>query len=174
MFNLSRLAVALAAAGMAASVQADDAYELDKVVVTASRTAQTVDQALAPVTVITREDIERSQANNIIELIERTPSINIASNGGPGAISSVFIRGAGSQQTLVLIDGQRLNSAATGNAELQYMNPNQIERIEIVRGPMSSLYGADAIGGIIHIFTRNGRGEPHVSVRAGVGSRGYF
>ena len=167
-----RLAVALAAAGMAVNAQAENVYELDRIVVSASRTAQTVDQALAPVTVITREDIERSQASNVVELIEKTPSINISSNGGAGATTSVFIRGASSQQTLVLVDGQRLNSATAGNAELQYLNPNQIERIEIVRGPMSSLYGADAVGGIIHIFTRKGQGEPRVTVRAGIGSRG--
>ena len=168
-----RAAIALAVTGIAnAAMAADDVYRLDDVVVTASRTAQTVDQALAPVTVITREEIERSQATSVQELVRRAPGIQVSGNGGPGSVTSIFIRGATSQQTLVLVDGQRVNSATGGTAELQYLDPDQIERIEIVRGPVSSLYGADAVGGVIHVFTRQGRGKPHVSIKAGVGNMG--
>ena len=166
-------AIGVAVAGFVnASMAADDVYRLDDVVVTASRTAQTVDQALAAVTVITREEIERSQATSVQELIRRAPGVQVSGNGGLGAQTSVFIRGAASQQTLLLVDGQRVNSATAGVAELQYLNPDQIEKIEIVRGPGSSLYGADAVGGIIHVFTRQGRDKPHVSVKAGVGNMG--
>ena len=172
MFKPSRLAVAMAAAGIAMSAQANEAYELDRIVVSASRTAQTVDQALAPVTVITRDDIERSQASSLSELLSRTPGIQVNSNGGRGSQTSIFIRGSGSSHTLVLVDGQRVNSATGGSAEIQYMDPDQIERIEIVRGAGASLYGADAVGGIVQIFTRQGRGKPSASVKASVGNMG--
>ena len=168
-----RTAVTIAVAGTVhPALAADDIYRLDDVVVTASRTAQTVDQALAPVTVITRGDIERSQASSVTELLSRTPGVQIKSNGGAGSITSTFVRGTASAQTLVLVDGQRVNSATGGVPELQYLDPDQIERIEIVRGAGASLYGADAVGGIIQIFTRQGRGKPLVSLKAGVGSMG--
>ena len=164
-------AVALAVTAVTVGTQAsDDVYQMDEVIVTASRTAQTVDQALAPVTVISREDIERSQATDVTELLRATPGIQVVRNGGPGSITSLFMRGASSSQTLILIDGQRLNSATAGTPELQYLRPEQIERIEVVRGPRSSLYGADAVGGVLQIFTRKGEGEPKFTVRAGAGS----
>ncbi len=156
--------------GLSSSAIAE-VQELETIVVTASRTAQSVDDALAPVTVITREQIERSQAQDVPELLERAPGLQVTRNGGPGAIASVFIRGASSSQTLVLVDGVRVNSAAAGGATLQYLNPDQIERIEIVRGPHSSLYGADAVGGVIQIFTRKGSGKPSLSMTVGGGSR---
>lgn len=166
-------AIAVAVTGMTNGVMAaDDIYRLDDVVVTASRTAQTVDQALAPVTVITRDEIERSQASSVPELLARTPGIQIKSNGGSGSVTSAFVRGTASAQTLVLIDGLRVNSATGGTAELQYLDPDQIERIEVVRGAGASLYGADAVGGIIQIFTRQGFGKPHISLKAGVGNMG--
>ncbi|UYM14618.1 TonB-dependent receptor domain-containing protein [Endozoicomonas euniceicola] len=166
-------AIGVAIAGFVnASIAADDVYRLDDVVVTASRTAQTVDQALAPVTVITREEIERSQASSVPELLARTPGVQIKAYGGPGSVTSAFVRGTASAQTQVLVDGQRVNSLTTGTPELQFFDPDQIERIEIVRGAGASLYGADAVGGIIQIFTRQGQGKPHVSLRAGVGNMG--
>ena len=172
MFNPSPLAAVLAAAGMAVSAQANEVYELDRVVVTAARTAQTVDQALAPVTVITRDEIERSQATSVTELLNRTPGMQIASNGGAGSIANVYLRGTRSAQTLVLIDGHKINSVDSNIAPLQYLDPDQIERIEVVRGPKSSLYGADAMGGVIQIFTRKGKGKPGLQLKAGIGNRG--
>nr|WP_228550585.1 TonB-dependent receptor [Endozoicomonas sp. OPT23] len=151
--------------------QAEEAIKLDSVVVTASRTAQSIDETLAPVTVITRQDIERKQATSVTELLSTVPGVSVTTNGGPGSRSSVSIRGTVSRQTLVLVDGQRINSATSGEASFQYLDPDQIEKIEVVRGPRSSLYGADALGGVIQIFTRNGLGKPSLRVRAGTGSR---
>ncbi len=164
-------AIALTVSGLSSLSYADTPYTLDEVIVTASRTAQTVDETLAPVTVITRKDIEQSQAKDVAELLRKVPGIQIARNGGIGSLPSAFIRGSNSSHTLVLVDGQRLNNATAGTPEFQYLNPEQIERIEVVRGPRSSLYGADAIGGVIQIFTRRGKGEPQFSAKAGVGSR---
>ena len=179
MFKPSRLAVAVVAAGMAAAVQANDSvhkldnvHKLDKVEVTASRTAQTVDQALAPVTVITREEIELSQATSVTELLNKTPGMQITGYGGPGSKAGVYLRGTASAQTLVLVDGIPVRSGDFGEAPLQYMDPDQIEKIEIVRGPKSGLYGPDAVGGVIQIFTREGKGDPRARVKLGVGSRG--
>lgn len=145
----------------------DDALEI---VVTANRNAQTINQTLAPVTVITRKDIEKYQAKDIADLLKKTPSVNIASTGGVGANTSVFLRGANSGHVLVMIDGVRVGSPTLGITAFQYLDLAQIERIEIVRGPRSSLYGSEAIGGVIQIFTRKGQSKnfkPSVSVSGG-------
>lgn len=149
----------------------NDTYQFDEVIVTASRTAQTVDQTLAPVSVITRQDIERSQATSVTELLAKQPGVQMSTNGGPGASASLQIRGTSSSQALVLVDGQRIGSATLGTASIQYFDPEQIERIEIVRGPRASLYGADAIGGVLNIITRKGAGAPKATLKTGYGSR---
>ncbi|WP_067583244.1 TonB-dependent receptor domain-containing protein [Endozoicomonas ascidiicola] len=146
------------------------AYTMDRVVVSATRTAQSVDETLAPVSVITREDIERSQASSVPELLRTVPGVQFVSNGGRGSTTSMLIRGSSSEQTLVIVDGQRINGATNGTPELQYLDPNQIERIEIVRGPVSSLYGADAIGGVVNISTRKGTGKPQLAIKVSTGT----
>ena len=165
------LAISLLSAGSSSSLLADESYMLDEVVVTASRTAETVEATLAPVTVITRKDIERSQASSVTELLNRTPGLQIAYSGGPGSHSGVYMRGTKTAQTLILVDGHKTNTASSGTVSLEYLDPSQIERIEIVRGPRSSLYGADAVGGVINIFTKEGSGSPTLMVKAGGGSR---
>lgn len=165
------LAIAVAMAGTTGSALAGETYELGEVVVTAARTAQTVDETLAPVTVITRKDIERSQASSVSDLLRKTPGLQVTDSGGQGAATSIFLRGTNSNHALVLIDGVRINSATGGQPAIPYLDTNQIERIEIVRGPKSSLYGADAIGGVIQIFTRKGKGKPQLTVKVGAGSR---
>lgn len=141
----------------------------DPIIVTATRTAQTVDETLASVTVITREDIEEQQATSVQDLLRTVPGVSIVNNGGAGKQSSIFIRGTNSGHALVLIDGVKVGSATLGTTPFQHLPVDQIARIEIVRGPRSSLYGSEAIGGVIQIFTRNGGGKtkPYLSIGAG-------
>ncbi len=142
------------------------AGEMEPVVVTATRTAQTVDQALATVSVITRQEIEQSGAQSIDQLLRTTSGIHITTNGGYGKSTGFYIRGTESDHVLVLIDGVRAASATLGTYAWAHLSLNQIEKIEIVRGGRSSLYGSDAIGGVIQIFTRKG-GSNQVTVESG-------
>jgi len=130
---------------------------LDPIIVTATRTAQTVDDALSPVIVITREDIERNQAVDVAELLRFHAGLDIARTGGAGSQTSLFLRGTESDHTLIMIDGVKFNPGTTGGAALQNIDPEQIQQIEIVKGPRSTLYGSEAIGGVINIITRRGK-----------------
>lgn len=150
------------------SFAADTAAE--PVVVTATRTARTVDETLASVTVITREDIERLQASSVEEVLRGVPGVTLANNGGVGKVTSMFLRGANSDHVLVLVNGVKVGSATLGTTAIQDIPLAHIERIEVVRGPRSSLYGSEAVGGVIQIFTRKGGGEPAPYVEAGAGS----
>src|SRR6185312_8655044 len=129
----------------------NDASALAPVVVTATRTPITADDALSSVSVITRADIERLQPLSVADLLTGLPGISFAQSGGLGQLSTLFLRGTNSTHTLVLVDGIRVGSATAGFARLEQIPVEQIERIEIVRGPRSSLYGSDAIGGVIQI-----------------------
>ena len=152
------------------------ANALDPVIVTATRTAITADQALSSVSVITRADIQRLQPVSLVDLLNGLPGITLAQAGGLGQQTSLFLRGTNSTHTLVLIDGVRIGSITAGLAAFEQIPVEQIERIEIVRGPRSSLYGADAIGGVIQIFTRHGARDgglaPSLSVTGG--SHGFL
>lgn len=153
--------------GPTPSVFADDSVK--PIIVTATRTARTADETLAAVTVITREEIERQQASSVQDVLRGVPGLAIANNGGPGKATSVFLRGTESDHMLVLIDGVKVGSATLGTTAFQDIPIEQIERIEIVRGPRSSLYGSEAIGGVIQIFTRKGGGavRPYLSLGGG-------
>lgn len=129
---------------------------LDEVVVTATRTAQAAEASLASVTVITRQDIEHLQAQSLPDVLRGVQGLTISNNGGAGKSTSVFLRGTNAEHVLVLLDGVKIGSATTGTAPFESIPVAQIERIEIVRGPRTSLYGSDAIGGVIQIFTRKG------------------
>ncbi len=129
------------------------------IIVTATRTPQTVDSALASVTVISRQDIERQQARSVQDVLRGIPGVSISNNGGMGKTSFVFMRGTESDHVLVLIDNIKVGSATSGTTAFENIPIDQIERIEIVRGPRSSLYGSEAIGGVIHIITRKGTGS---------------
>lgn len=134
------------------------AGESAPILVTATRTAQTADQTLASVTVIDREEIERSQARSLDELLRSVPGIHVSRSGGYGKNTSLFLRGTESDHVLVLIDGVRASAATLGAFAWMNFTPDQIERIEVVRGPRASLYGSDAVGGVIQIFTRSPEG----------------
>ncbi|HBC58117.1 MAG TPA: TonB-dependent vitamin B12 receptor [Gammaproteobacteria bacterium] len=142
---------------------------LDPVIVTATRVAQTADDTLSSVTVISREQIVQQQAQSIQDLLRGVAGLDISNNGGLGKTSSLFLRGSESDHLLVLIDGIKVGSASLGTTPFQDIPIEQIERIEIVRGPRSSLYGSEAIGGVIQIFTRKGTGAftPNASISAG-------
>ncbi|MBM3391294.1 MAG: hypothetical protein FJY34_04865 [Betaproteobacteria bacterium] len=142
------------------------------IVVTATRQAMRTNELLSDVSVITREEIDRAGQSTVEQLLAAQPGIEYAANGGPGTNSSIFIRGASSRQTVVLIDGQRVGSASSGDVAFSRIPLSQIDRIEILRGPASSLYGADAIGGVIQIFTRRGEGPLRLNASAGYGTYG--
>lgn len=164
------LAIASGCLVLTSPAFAAESAQLDEINVTATRTARTVDETLAPVEVITRPEIERSQAINLIDLLAGRPGIDLVSRGGYGSVSSLFLRGTKSEHLLVLIDGVRIGSVSSGGPSLHTLPLSQIERIEIVRGPRSSLYGADAVGGVIQIFTRKGETGIHPSASITVGS----
>jgi len=146
--------------------------DLNPTIVTASRSEQKLSDALPHTTVITRAHIERSQAPDVVTLLRREAGIEIAQAGGPGATASLFMRGASSNQTLVLIDGVRASSGTAGGTQIDQLMADQIDHIEIVRGNVSALYGSDAIGGVVQIFTRNGKGHaPLANAEIEYGSR---
>ena len=162
-----QLALAIAASLVSPLGFAQD--ELEETIVTATRTKMPLDAVGAPVIVITRNDIERSLASDVSELLQTHAGLEIARNGGPGQTTSLFMRGTESNHTVVLIDGVRINPGTIGSAALQNISPESIERIEIVKGPRSSLYGTDAIGGVVQLFTR-GSAKDGVSTGATFGS----
>jgi len=149
---------------------AADIATLEPVSVTATRALQPSADLLADVTVIRKDEIARAGAQSVAELLQRQPGVEIVQNGGPGSVSGVFLRGANRGQTLVLIDGVRVASSSAGATSLEAIPLDAIDRIEILRGPASSLYGADAIGGVIQLFTRRGTGEFSASASAGYGT----
>jgi vitamin B12 transporter len=142
----------------------DPAYALEEVLVTATRSEQRLADSLPAATVITRRQIESAQTPGLVELLGRQAGIEVARAGGPGSQASLFLRGTNSSQTLVLVDGVRLNTGLSGAAVLGGVALDSVERIEIVRGNLSSLYGSEAIGGVIQIFTR---GAERLGLEAG-------
>jgi vitamin B12 transporter len=148
---------------------AQTAQTLDTVQVTASRVERPVGETLASVTVLTRADIEASQAPDLVDLLARQAGIDVARTGGPGSASTVFLRGGNAPHTLVLVDGVRVSSTGQGVFDFAHLPIEQIERIEIVRGPRAAIWGSDAIAGVIHVFTRD---PAAASVRVTGGSYG--
>ena len=153
-----------------AFAQRSEGVQLPPVFVTAARMPQTFDRLVADVTVVEADEIARSGAQSLTELLQRHAGLEIIMNGGPASTSGVFIRGANRNQTLLLIDGLRVSSASVGAPSLEAVPVDQIERIEILRGPASSLYGADAIGGVIQVFTRKPGDGFRASTSAGYGT----
>ena len=155
--------------------QTEDVKNLPSVVVTAARVEQPQTEALPHTTVITKEMIRERQATDVISLLRAEAGIEITQTGGVGMLSALYLRGAESRQNLILIDGVPVRDASTAGGTamaLEHLQPDQIERIEIVRGNVSSIYGSGAIGGVVQIFTKRGSGEPAASASVEVGSRG--
>lgn len=142
------------------------------VVVTATRTATPITDQLSEVTLISRQDIERSAADSLPQLLSQLPGVQMTGDSARGLTASVFIRGSNNQHALVLIDGQRVSSATVGATAIAHLPLAQIERVEVLRGSASSLYGADALGGVIQIFTRQGEHAPAPEASVTLGSYG--
>lgn len=140
------------------------------VVVTATRQDQREDEVLASVSVIDRAQIERAGQSTLVELLATQPGVQVSTTGGPGSSGSLFIRGTSSKHALLLIDGVRVGSATSGQALFEAIPVGMIERIEILRGAASALYGSDAVGGVVQVFTRKGREGFHPEVFVGYGS----
>jgi len=164
---LRHLSVSLLALVAAAQARADDEVQTQPTVqVTASRVAETVDDTLADVSVITREDIDASGSRDVLDLLRLQAGVDLYRTGGPGQQTSLFLRGTNANHVLVLIDGVRAASTNTGAFAFEWLPLGAVERIEIVRGPRASYWGSDAIGGVIQIFTRKLEG-PRVSAGYG-------
>ncbi|CAN5526190.1 TonB-dependent receptor [soil metagenome] len=167
--RLAVLPLALAAAFPSFS-QTQTAPQLRETVVTATRSVQPLSDVVADVSIIDREQIERSGAVGLADVLKRIPGIEMSRNGGPGATTSVFLRGAESRFTAVYIDGVRVDSQATGGAAWESIPLALIDRIEVLRGPAGAVYGSDALGGVIQIFTKRGEAGFAPFVGMGVGS----
>jgi vitamin B12 transporter len=150
--------------------QHKEEHALAPIVVTATRTPQKASDVLADNVIITSEDIAVSGQTSLVDVLRQQRGIEIKRNGGPGTESTVYLRGSDGKQSILLIDGVRMGSATSGEARWQNIPLSQIERIEIVYGPLSTLYGANAVGGVVQIFTRKGDGEPRLTASAGIGT----
>lgn len=161
--KLSRLALAVAllpsTQTFAETPSRDEALKLADTVITANRDAQARSESSAASSVFTRADIDRLQPSSVADLLQRVPGIQITRAGGLGSTVGLYIRGTKTAQSLVLVDGQRIGSASAGGSPLEYLSIDQIERVEVLRGSRSAIYGSDAIGGVVQIITRRAAGE---------------
>ncbi len=149
----------------------DAALKLPDVVISANRQVQARNDSSAANTVFTRDDIDRLQPTSLTDLLSRVPGVQVAPTGGRGSLPGIYLRGTKSAQSLVLVDGQRIANATSGDSGLQYLNVDQIERVEVLRGSRSVIYGSDAIGGVIQVFTRrNAEQGLQPRLRLGFGS----
>jgi vitamin B12 transporter len=165
------MVVALASA-FGGSVHAQGAPALSETVVTANRTPQALSELVGDVSVIDRQAIERSGATGVADVLARVPGIEISRTGGVGNTTSLFIRGAETRFTAVYLDGVRIDSQSTGGAGWEGIPLAQIDRIEVLRGPAAAVYGSDAIGGVIQLFTKRGEEGVHPYAGIGFGSKG--
>ena len=132
---------------------------LPEIVATASRWEEPAEQVPQDMTIITRADIEKKGAHFVADLLRLQPDLQIVQNGGPGMFTSLMMRGGGSNQVLVMIDGIKFNSPSTGSTDLSGLLASDIERIEIIKGPQSTLYGSEAMAGVVNIITKKGAGK---------------
>jgi len=161
---------------LAAQAESRDTSLQHQVVVTATRIETPLKEIASSITVITRQELERSKRRTVIEVLKDVPGIMVIQSGPPGSSASVMLRGTNSEHTLVMVDGVEVNDPMTPSrtCDLAHLTVESVERIEILRGPQSTLYGSDAMGGVIHIITRKGGGKPRFHFSSLAGSYGTF
>jgi vitamin B12 transporter len=166
----------LVAAGWLASAEADEEtkpsaeIEMDTLVVSATRSPERVSETAPAITVITGEELQRTQVPTVADALRQVPGLTVSESGSQGSVVSVLMRGADADQVLVLIDGIRVNSTTTGAFDFSGLTPENIERVEVLRGWGGTLYGSEAVGGVIQIFTRQGSGPLRGSTEASGGN----
>lgn len=170
---MSKKLLAVALLPFAALAQDPSTNNEEVTVVTANRVEQVVSDVLAPVSIVTREDIELTQAKSVIDVFRMLPGVDIGINGGRGQLASVFIRGGESDHALVLIDGIRMVTSVSGSIDFNQIPINQVERIEFIRGARAAVYGSEAVSGVINIITKSGYEQDALSLTAGAGSENY-
>ena len=167
---------ALATAGMVSTVYAQDAetVELDEILVTTGAEPLPTKRVASSFTIIDQQDIEQQQYRTLVDALNSVPGLSVVQSGGVGTQTSVFMRGANSNQTLVLLDGHDISDPSSPNGAFDFANfrLEDVQRIEVVRGPQSGRYGSQAIGGVINIITKTGKGAPTVNMRAEGGTLG--
>ncbi len=142
------------------------------VVVTGAREPLAPERLAADVAVIDADTLRASTADSLADLLRREAGVQLSRNGGPGQATGIFLRGASSQQSVLLVDGVRIGSATLGSAALEALGLQKAERVEVLRGPGSSLFGADAVGGVVQVFTRSGSAGTQLEGRAAMGRYG--
>ena len=158
---------------LAETLERENALKLPQTLITGNRQVEARSDSASANSVFTRDDIDRLQPTSLTDLLSRVPGVQVARSGGRGGLPGIYIRGTKSAQSLVLVDGQRMANATSADSNLQYLNIDQIERVEVLRGSRSVIYGSDAIGGVIQIFTRRGSAQaPQVRLHSAVGSYG--
>jgi vitamin B12 transporter len=162
----------LSALAIAAPTHAEESTGLP-ITVTATRFKESTKSVIAPVTLVTKDQIQRHSWATLSEVLRNQPSLEVRSNGGKGQSTSVYMRGFSAAQSLVLVDGMRLSRGSMGSTDISGIPLNQVERIEIIRGARASVYGADAVAGVINIITRSKQDEKGHRVSMGIGSNGY-
>jgi vitamin B12 transporter len=167
-------AILAAAVAFPAAAVAQSSVTLPDIVVTASRGPQSIEQTGSAITVVGERELTTTNPASVVDALRVVPGLDISEAGGPGGTSSVRLRGANAGQTLVMIDGIRVNDpdAASGDFDFSMLDTGAIERIEVLRGPQSALYGSDAIGGVVNIITKSGGGDPRFNVRSEAGRYG--
>src|SRR5437773_9801898 len=156
------------------STDQEETVEAEPVVVSATRFGIPLDQSPATVSVITSEDIEQKQIERVSDALREVPGLSVVETGTAGQLTSVFMRGLPSQDMQVLLNGIPINQGLAGQFDFANLMTDDIDRIEVVRGPQSTLYGPRALAGIIQIFTKRGEGQPGISLSAEGGSYDTF
>src|SRR5215470_17774930 len=167
-------------AAATAVAETDDTRKIDPVIVTATKIETPREEIGASVSVVNGDDFPTYHYPSVDEAMRNVPGLEITRSGSYGKLSTLTIRGANANQIQVLVDGVRVKSPTTGQVDLSDISPDLIERIEVIRGPQSTLYGADAIGGVVNIITRKGKGPFSATAEGGIGNydtytgRGWF